>query len=52
MITGFVQAENFDNGGEGVAFHDTTAGNAGNVFRNTSPVTVSSVVVSPTGRRP
>jgi len=34
-IPGTIQAENFDNGGEGVAYHDTTSGNAGGVFRST-----------------
>ena len=28
-----VQAEDYDNGGEGVAFHDTTSGNSGNAYR-------------------
>jgi Carbohydrate binding module (family 6)/PLD-like domain len=28
-LPGIVQAENFDNGGEGVAYHDTTSGNSG-----------------------
>ena len=32
-LPGRVEGENFDNGGEGVAYHDTTAGNAGNVYR-------------------
>ncbi|HVX83718.1 MAG TPA: carbohydrate-binding domain-containing protein [Phycisphaerae bacterium] len=30
-----IEAENFDLGGEGVAYHDTTAGNAGGVYRTT-----------------
>jgi hypothetical protein len=30
-----VQAENFDNGGEGVAYHDASIGNSGNVYRTT-----------------
>ncbi|PYQ28360.1 MAG: hypothetical protein DMF56_16250 [Acidobacteria bacterium] len=36
-IPGTLQAENFDNGGEGVAWHDTTAGNlfGSTVYRNT-----------------
>jgi probable HAF family extracellular repeat protein len=34
-IPGIVQAENFDNGGEGVAYHDTSAGNSGGVYRTT-----------------
>ena len=34
-IPGTIQAEAFDNGGEGVAYHDTTGGNAGGAFRST-----------------
>ncbi|HEV2762713.1 MAG TPA: carbohydrate-binding protein, partial [Pyrinomonadaceae bacterium] len=35
-VPGIIQAENFDEGGEGVAYHDTTAGNAnGSVYRST-----------------
>jgi len=34
-IPGTIQAENFDNGGEGVAYHDTTSGNSGGVYRST-----------------
>jgi Tfp pilus assembly protein PilX len=34
-LPGTIQAERFDNGGEGVAYHDTTAGNAGGAFRAT-----------------
>jgi hypothetical protein len=30
-----IQAENFDNGGSGVAYHDTTSGNAGGQYRGT-----------------
>lgn len=29
-----VQFENYDNGGEGVAYHDTTSGNSGGVYRS------------------
>ncbi|MEN6342660.1 MAG: carbohydrate-binding protein [Methanospirillum sp.] len=32
-IPGRVQAENYDRGGEGVAYHDTTPGNEGGVYR-------------------
>jgi len=35
-LPGTIEAENFDNGGEGVAFHDTTAGNSGGVYRTTN----------------
>ena len=34
-IPGTVPAANFDNGGEGVAYHDLTSGNAGGAFRAT-----------------
>ena len=34
-IPGTIQVEAFDNGGEGVAYHDTTSGNAGGAFRST-----------------
>ncbi|MGE5609374.1 MAG: carbohydrate-binding protein [Bacillota bacterium] len=34
-IPGYIQAENFDNGGEGVAYHDLTSGNDGTAYRNT-----------------
>src|SRR5439155_23252994 len=34
-IPGTIQAANFDNGGEGAAYHDTTAGNAGTAYRST-----------------
>src|SRR5687767_4879882 len=37
-----IQAEDFDNGGEGVAWHDTTAVNLGGKYRNTS-VDISTV---------
>jgi len=34
-IPGTFQAEHFDEGGQSVAYYDTTAGNAGGVFRST-----------------
>ena len=34
-IPGVVEAERFDEGGAGVAYHDTTVGNKGGSFRNT-----------------
>jgi hypothetical protein len=34
-VPGTVEAENFDEGGEGVAYHDTTAGNSGGQYRQT-----------------
>jgi hypothetical protein len=34
-VPGLVLAANFDNGGEGVAYHDTTPGNTGGAYRAT-----------------
>jgi len=34
-IPGWIQAEDFDNGGQNVAYHDASAGNAGGVYRST-----------------
>jgi hypothetical protein len=34
-LPGIVAAADFDNGGEGVAYHDTSAGNSGGQYRNT-----------------
>lgn len=34
VIPGVIEAENYDIGSEGVAYHDTTAGNAGGVYRS------------------
>jgi hypothetical protein len=34
-VPGTIQAEDFDNGGEGIAYHDTSAGNTGGGYRNT-----------------
>ncbi|PYQ90836.1 MAG: hypothetical protein DMG02_08715 [Acidobacteria bacterium] len=34
-VPGTIEAENFDNGGEGVAYHDATAANAGGAYRQT-----------------
>jgi len=33
-LPGTVQAENYDNGGEGLAFHDTDTGNWLGAYRN------------------
>jgi hypothetical protein len=33
-LPGTIQAEDYDTGGEGVAYHDTTAGNTGGQYRN------------------
>jgi len=35
VIPGIIEAERFDEGGEGLAYHDTTPGNKGGAFRNT-----------------
>jgi hypothetical protein len=35
-LPGTIQAEDFDNGGEGIAFHDLTAGNTGGAYRSTN----------------
>lgn len=37
-IPGIIQAENFDNGGEGVAYHDKEAQNIGQAFRTSDGV--------------
>ena len=34
-LPGTIAAADFDNGGEGVAYHDTSAGNSGGQYRNT-----------------
>ena len=34
-LPGTIQAENFDNGGDGIAFNDTTTGNTGGQYRTT-----------------
>jgi hypothetical protein len=34
-LPGTIEAENFDEGGEGIAYHDTTPGNRGGVYRQT-----------------
>ena len=33
-VPGRVEAEDYDDGGEGVAYHDTTTGNSGSAYRN------------------
>jgi hypothetical protein len=35
VLPGTLATENFDNGGEGVAYHDTTPGNSGGAYRAT-----------------
>ena len=39
-IPGFVQAENFDEGGQQLAYYDTNAGNRGGVYRNNTDVDI------------
>jgi endonuclease/exonuclease/phosphatase family metal-dependent hydrolase len=34
-VPGTIRAQDFDNGGEGIAYHDTTAGNTGGAYRST-----------------
>jgi subtilisin family serine protease len=34
-VPGLIEAEHFDEGGEGLAYHDTTSGNTGGAFRQT-----------------
>jgi len=34
-IPGLIEAENFDDGGEGIAYHDSSAGNSGGQYRQT-----------------
>lgn len=41
-IPGKIEAEDFDNGGEGVAYHDTTPGNYFGQYRNTDVDTATS----------
>ncbi len=35
-IPGAIEVENFDEGGEGISYHDTTAANEGGAYRNTA----------------
>ncbi len=42
LIPGKIEAENFDIGGQGVAYHDTTAGNSGNQYRTQEDVDIES----------
>ncbi len=43
VLPGNLEAERFDLGGEGSAYHDTTAGNSGGVFRTSEDVDIYSV---------
>lgn len=40
LIPGKIEAENFDIGGPGIAYHDTTAGNSGNQYRTQEDVDI------------
>ena len=54
-IPGTIEAENFDEGGEGTAYHDLTAGNAGGQYRTNTDVDIGgntagyNVAWAPTG---
>src|SRR5437879_1305254 len=41
-VPGRIEAENFDLGGEGVAYHDTTAANEGGKYRTSEGVDIES----------
>ena len=42
-VPGLIEVENFDNGGEGIVYHDTTAGNSGGRYR-TSDVDIEATI--------
>jgi hypothetical protein len=44
-----IQAENYDNGGEGIAFHDTNTANDGNQYRTAAGSSVDIEVTGDTG---
>jgi N-acetylneuraminic acid mutarotase len=49
-LPGTILVDNFDNGGEGVAYHDTTAGNQGGSYRLSDSVDIeSSTDITPPG---
>jgi len=48
-IPGTVQAENFDTGGEGVAYHDADAANNGGQYRTTDGVDIEATTDTGTG---
>ncbi len=47
-IPGIIEAENYDKGGEGIAYHDTSSGNTGNAYR-TDDVDLGTVPASQGG---
>jgi hypothetical protein len=42
VVPGLIEAEDFDNGGEGVAYHDLTPGNQGGAYRTDVDVDIVS----------
>lgn len=46
IIPGTIQAEDFDNGGEGVAYYDTTSSNEGNQYRKNEAVDIETTLDS------
>src|SRR5688572_31032254 len=42
VVPATIEAENFDRGGEGVAYHDSRAGNAGGQYRTSESVDIVS----------
>src|SRR5205809_492696 len=44
-VPGLIEAEDFDNGGEGVSWHDLTSGNQGGFYRTNTDVDI----IAPTG---
>ena len=47
LVPGVIQAEDFDAGGEGMAYHDTTLGNAYETYRPTSDVDIGAGSATP-----
>src|SRR2546425_431409 len=48
-VPGVIEAEDFDNGGEGVAYHDLTPGNQGGQYRTDVDVDIIAVLGNATG---
>src|SRR5215210_7774622 len=48
-VPGLIQAENYDVGGEGVAYHDTTAANEGGMYRTSEGPDVADGALSDDG---
>jgi hypothetical protein len=49
VLPGVVQAENYDTGGEGVAYHDTSAINDGGVYRTSEGVDIGTTAINDDG---